>query len=327
MDRIIYCLTVEHDLRLVVVAGLKVSLLSGAVGYDLSGSRPFERRLLWISAAAFVTGSGIWATHFIAILAYDPGVALGFGLITTAASGVAGTIIAGLGFSAMVYGRADRTLPAIGGAVLGGGIAVLHYVGMAALVIPGAIIWNEPLVGWSILLGCLLGAASGELFRRAEGMGGRLAAAVVLTLAVCSHHFIGMAAVTILPAAKAVGEGMTLPKTRLVAAIVATMVVILLFGIIGGTLGRMLATQRQHEARRLSALANAAFEGIVICRNGVIVDANESFCRLIGVTPDTVRGRDFVELASPVHRQAGGHALSTDGPMLIEVDFIASTAT
>ena len=324
MDRIIYCLTVEHDLRLVVVAGL-VSLLSGAVGYDLLARAHAERRLLWISAAAFVTGSGIWATHFIAILAYDPGVALGFGLVTTAASGIAGTLIAGLGFAAMVYGRADRTLPAIGGAILGGGVAVLHYVGMAALVIPGAIVWDEPLVGWSILLGCVLGAASGELFRRAQGIGGRLVSAVVLTLAVCSHHFTGMAAVTVLRAAKVSDEGMTLPKTWLVLAIVATMLVILLFGVIGGTLGRMFATQRQREARRLSALANAAFEGIVICRNGVIVDANESFCHLIGVAPDGVRGRDFSELASPVARQAAGQALTADGSMPLELDLIAAS--
>src|SRR5258708_30317818 len=112
MDRIVYCLTVEHDLRLVVIAGL-VSLLSGAVGYDLLARARSERPLLWIAAAAFVTGSGIWATHFIAILAYDPGLALGFGLLTTAASGIPGTLIARLGFAAIVFGRMDRPLPAL----------------------------------------------------------------------------------------------------------------------------------------------------------------------------------------------------------------------
>src|SRR5260370_36492730 len=150
MDRIVYCLTVEHDLRLVVIAGL-VSLLSGAVGYDLLARARSGRAPLWIAAAAFVTGSGIWATHFIAILAYDPGVALGFGLVTTAASGIAGTLIAGIGFAAMVYGRMDRTLPAIGGAILGGGGTVLHYGCLAALIIPGGITWDWALVRWSIL--------------------------------------------------------------------------------------------------------------------------------------------------------------------------------
>ena len=149
MDRIVYCLTAEHDLRLVLVAGL-VSLLSGAVGYDLLARACSGRPLLWIPAAAFVTGSGIWVTHFIAILAYDPGVALGFGLLTTTASGIGGTLIAGIGFVVVVFGRMDRTLPATGGAILGGGVAVLHYLGMAALIIPGSIAWDWTLVGWSI---------------------------------------------------------------------------------------------------------------------------------------------------------------------------------
>src|SRR5258708_28973722 len=166
MDRIVYCLTAQHDLRLVLVAGL-VSLLSGAVGYDLLARARSGRPLVWIAAAALVTGSGIWVTHFIAILAYDPGVAFGFGLLTTAASGIGGTLIAGIGFAAIVYGHSDRTLPAAGGAILGGGVAVLHYVGMAALVIPAAIAWDWALVGWSIVFGCALGASSGELFRRA----------------------------------------------------------------------------------------------------------------------------------------------------------------
>jgi diguanylate cyclase len=323
MDRIVYCLTVEHDLRLVVIAGL-VSLLSGAVGYDLLARARSERPLLWISAAAFVTGSGIWATHFIAILAYDPGVALGFGLLTTAASGVGGTLIAGVGFAAIVYGHADRILPAAGGAIVGGGVAVLHYVGMAALVIPGAIVWDGSLVGWSILLGCALGAASGELFRRARGTGGRLAAAVALTLAVCSHHFTAMAAVSIRPLATVARDGMTLPKTWLVAAILATMVVILILGIVGGTFGRVLASRRQHEARRLTALANAAFEGIVICRDGLVLDANESFCRLLGMPPERVRGRAFIEFAGPVSRQDASYSLAADTHMPLSVDLVAA---
>src|SRR6202171_100397 len=323
MDRIVYCLTVEHDLRLVVVAGL-VSLLSGAVGYDLLARARSERPLLWIAAAAFVTGSGIWATHFIAILAYDPGVALGFGLLTTAASGIGGTLIAGIGFAAMVYGHADRTLPAAGGAILGGGVAVLHYIGMAALIIPRAIVWNGSLVGWSILLGCALGAASGELFRRAQGVGGRLAAAVVLTLAVCSHHFTAMAAVSIRPLATVARDSMTLPKTWLVAAILATMVAILLFGILGGTFGRVLATRKQHEARRLTALANAAVEGIVICRDGLVLDANESFCRFLGMAPERVRGRAFVDFAGPLSRQAASYSLAADTHMPLTVDLVAA---
>src|SRR5258707_6395682 len=109
MNQIVYCLTAEHDLRLVLVAGL-VSFLSAAVGYDLLARARVERRLFWLAAAALVTGSGIWATHFIAVLAYDPGVAVGYGILTTALSGIAGTLISGLGFAAIIYGDKDRNM-------------------------------------------------------------------------------------------------------------------------------------------------------------------------------------------------------------------------
>jgi diguanylate cyclase (GGDEF)-like protein/PAS domain S-box-containing protein len=303
VDRIVFCLTTQHDLRLVVVAGL-VSFLSAAVGYDLLARAKIEYPLLWLPAAALVTGSGIWATHFIAMLAYDPGVSLGFGVITTAASGIGGTIIAAVGFAAMIFVPQDRPLTWAAGAVVGGGVAVLHYVGMAAVIIPGTIEWDPTLVIWSIGLGCLMGAVSTDVFRRSVNVRGRLAAALALTVAVCSHHFVAMAAVSILPNASTDSASGSLPKAWLVWAIVATMVVILLLGVIGGTFDRVLASRQLREARRLSALANAAFEGIAICRRGIVVDANDSFCRLVGARPDQIIGRPFSDFAGERFKSA-----------------------
>ena len=148
MDRIIYCLTVEHDLRLVVVAGL-VSLLSGAVGYDLLARAHAERRLLWISAAAFVTGSGIWATHFIAILAYDPGVALGFGLVTTAQAAIL-TMFGGAGalwgpvIGAVILTAIEQATRSMFGGT-GRGTDLIIY---ASLIIGIAVFYPGGVVGW-----------------------------------------------------------------------------------------------------------------------------------------------------------------------------------
>ena len=41
-------------------------------------SRTDGRRLIWLLAAGFSIGSGIWSTHFIGMLGYDPGVILGY---------------------------------------------------------------------------------------------------------------------------------------------------------------------------------------------------------------------------------------------------------
>jgi PAS domain S-box-containing protein len=309
MNQIVFCLTQEHDLRLVLVAAA-VSFLSAAVGYDLLARARVERRVPWMLAAALVTGSGVWATHFIAMLAYDPGVTIGYGIATTAISGIAGTLIAAFGFAVILYGEDDRWLAPLAGLVIGGGVAVLHYVGIAAMQVPGTINWNWTLVAWSIGIGCAFGAASTWVFQRSSSVGQRLAAALLLMIAVCSHHFTAMGAITIEPTIAATAPVGDLPKGWLLGAIVAAMLVMILLAFIGGTFDRMLASRELREARRLSALANAAFEGIVVCREGRIVDANESFCRLLGMSLTDLRGNFFAGYLSESSQYAIANALN-----------------
>src|SRR6266576_2433673 len=75
MFRVLSCFTGEHDLRLVVLAGLICLLASfAAVSLFQRAHATQERaRSNWIITAGVVTGCGIWSTHFIAMLACDPG--------------------------------------------------------------------------------------------------------------------------------------------------------------------------------------------------------------------------------------------------------------
>jgi NO-binding membrane sensor protein with MHYT domain len=85
MIRAYTCLTVDHDWHLVVLAAA-VCFLASAVAVSL-----FHRaqatigwtRLVWLSLDAVAAGCGIWATHFIAMLAYDPGIGAGYNLVLT----------------------------------------------------------------------------------------------------------------------------------------------------------------------------------------------------------------------------------------------------
>ena len=76
MFRVFSCLTGEHDWRLVVLAGL-VCLLASLVAVSLFHRARAARgrarsRQAWLLLAGTATGCGIWATHFIAMLAYEP---------------------------------------------------------------------------------------------------------------------------------------------------------------------------------------------------------------------------------------------------------------
>jgi len=72
MHQVLYCLTEEHDWRLVALGGA-VCLLASAAAISLfhrARATHGSGRLVWIALDAAVSGCGIWATHFIAMLAY-----------------------------------------------------------------------------------------------------------------------------------------------------------------------------------------------------------------------------------------------------------------
>src|SRR3569623_2924480 len=75
MHQVLYCLTDQHDWRLVALGGAVCLLASAAASSLFHRARGAHRsaRLVWITLDAVVAGCGIWATHFIAMLAYGPG--------------------------------------------------------------------------------------------------------------------------------------------------------------------------------------------------------------------------------------------------------------
>src|SRR5580700_4993335 len=107
MFRVFSCLTVDHDWRLVVLAGT-VCFLASAVAINLFHRAQATRgraRLVWLSLDAAAGGCGIWATHFIAMLAYEPDVGAGYNLGLTILSLIFAAFISGGGLStALRYG-------------------------------------------------------------------------------------------------------------------------------------------------------------------------------------------------------------------------------
>jgi diguanylate cyclase (GGDEF)-like protein len=113
---------------------------------------------------------------------YDPLLTLTSLLIAIAVSG-AGFCIAE-GFRA-------RWMYVFAGAVVGVGIATMHYAGMHAMSISGHIRWDTVLVIASIAMGMIFTAAAMWVFKVKDA---KLLAAGLFTLAVCSLHFTAMGA-------------------------------------------------------------------------------------------------------------------------------------
>ena len=82
-------------------------------------------RMVWTGVAALAVGFGIWATHFVAVLAFRPGFTLDYDLGLTALSMLIAILVCGAGIAVAVRGTSvwDHVL---GGAVVGVAISSMH---------------------------------------------------------------------------------------------------------------------------------------------------------------------------------------------------------
>src|SRR5262245_66325798 len=116
MFRVLNCLAVEHDWRLLVVAVIVCFRASLAAVNLFQRARATRGRLRagWILTAGAATGCGIWATHFIAMLAYDPGVAIAYNIGLLALSLVVVMVVTSGGLAFVVVTSVSWAAPVAG---------------------------------------------------------------------------------------------------------------------------------------------------------------------------------------------------------------------
>jgi len=250
MFRVLSCLTVEHDLRLVVLAGIVCFLASIAAVSLLHRAKATNgrARALWTATAGAATGSGIWATHFIAMLAYEPGTSIAYGIGLTSLSLLAAASVTAIGLGIAIYGNSRWNTP-LGGAVVGGGVACMHYLGMAAVEIPGHVTWLFDYVLVSVAVGMLFGMWALKIAVRRDDIRTTLTAAALLTLAIVSHHFTAMGAVVIVADPTRTIDAFSMSPTALALAIAGVAVAILGMSLIGAVTDRRLAVRTDDFAR------------------------------------------------------------------------------
>jgi diguanylate cyclase (GGDEF)-like protein len=303
MFRVLSCLGGEHDLRLVMLAG-GVCFLASIVAISLfrrAAATQSHARIAWLALAGAATGCGIWATHFIAMLAYEPGVDVAYDITLTGLSLALAMVVTGVGL-ALAVAKPHGRFPAFGGAIVGGGVACMHYIGMFALELPGRVTWSPDLVATSILLGMLLGAASLTFAVRHEGKRGTLWSAVLLTLAIVSHHFTAMGAVEIVPDPTRFIHPFSLSPSTLALAIAGAAILILGLSLAGAIADRRI---QERDQQLVTAVNNMSHGVVMFDANERLVVCNDRYIEMYGLSRDIAKpGATLLEMVH--HRKAMG---------------------
>nr|WP_244978038.1 EAL domain-containing protein [Aureimonas jatrophae] len=276
------CLGVLNDPTLLTLAAIVCVI---GVHGSFSVARQAGRcegaaRRKWAVLSLVASGCTAWATHMVALLAFQPGMQSGFEPVTTVLSLVLAILGIGAGLM-LTLGRRERWRRFGGGVVIGLGVTVLHYVGQAAYVVRGYVYWDHELVATTILISLplfgLATLASVERKRMVNLMG-----APLLVSGIGILHLGGMAAMTL-----QFDPRVPLPAWTVAPEHLAPIVAIVSFGllsiaVVGVRLTLNAKAKLRTERMRLGELANLALEGLAICEGERIITANDSLAKLSG---------------------------------------------
>ncbi|WEK57848.1 MAG: MHYT domain-containing protein [Candidatus Brevundimonas phytovorans] len=195
-------------------------------------------RLAWLATAATAMGGGVWSMHFIAMLGFDPGGPVQYDLTLTLVSFL--LAVAGSSLAFLIAAQSEglrRLLPA--GLIMGASICTMHYVGMAALRTTAAFAYRPSLVALSAVVALSASIIALVAAERARSTRVRLAAAVVLGLAVVGMHYFAMAALTLTPLqSPAPIHPVGAPPLMLAVGVAAVTVVILFLALAASMVGQ-----------------------------------------------------------------------------------------
>jgi diguanylate cyclase (GGDEF)-like protein/PAS domain S-box-containing protein len=185
--------------HMLVLLSIALAIVASFAALDLAGRITSARgrtRIVWLVCGASAMGSGIWSMHYVGMLALSMPMPVFYHVPTVLLS-----LLAAIAASAVALFVVSRPKMGVwqevtGSMVLGGGIAAMHYIGMAAMRCPAIIVYDARIVGLSILLAIAVSQVALRLaFRvRDEELVSRrkVISALVMASAIPLTHYTGM---------------------------------------------------------------------------------------------------------------------------------------
>ncbi|GEP07412.1 MHYT domain-containing protein [Methylobacterium oxalidis] len=271
----------------------------------------------WLATAALAMGGGIWAMHFVAMLAFSlPGLEVGYDLRLTLLSLMLPIAVTGLGFFVVNRPGAGPLGLCLSGLVMGLGIAGMHYTGMSAMRMPADLRYDHLWVAISILIA--IGAAIAALWLAFQqtSVSVRLLAAAIMGFAVSGMHYAAMQG-SVFSAHASVDHAhgiASVNQTYLALWVTATTFLILVLALAAAMFDRHLSQASEHEAAALRASEQRfrlLLQGVtdyaifMLDTEGRIANWNAGAERIKGYTAEEIVGSHLSRFYTPEDLQVG----------------------
>lgn len=187
-------LAFDHNLFLVAMSGL-VALVAGFTGLSLTrnlSDKTVPQKTLSVALASVALGGGIWSMHFVAMLGLQLPVLFYYDAAITLMSALTAILIVGAALILLHFTRRTPVVISSAGALVGVGILVMHYIGMAGLELCRAIYTPTGVAISSIVAVVLCVVAFWVAYGQRTNRN-ILLGTLCFAGAVCSVHFLAMA--------------------------------------------------------------------------------------------------------------------------------------
>ncbi|WHA44142.1 bifunctional diguanylate cyclase/phosphodiesterase [Agrobacterium larrymoorei] len=296
MSAIAYCLAYQHNLWLVLLAGALcfLSNLGSMLFLRAAGRSISYQRWTWLCVMGFAGGFGIWSTHFVAMLAYDPGIVVGYDrdlTLLSLAVAFASTFTAGAVI--LVLPRRQGTIAA--GLIFGFGVASMHFVGMAGMEVPGELVWNRNLVISSLTISWIAATIGFSISNTIVLSDKRIVtAASFLSLGIVLMHFTAMGALTLSPGINPVAH-QGLSKSFLLIMIMLVSLSFLASGISAVTIAVRAARKALASEANFDVLVRGVTDYAIYMLDptGVVTNWNAGAERFKGYKASEIIGSNF----------------------------------
>jgi len=293
----------SYDYRLVAVS-VVIAIAASYTALDLAGRVTAARGWAWLSwliGGATAMGIGIWSMHYTGMLAFTLPVPIKYDWPTVLLSLLPGVLSSAVALFVVSRPKMGALRAVAASIFMGGGIATMHYTGMAAMRLMAMCRYSPALVALSVVLAIAFSLIALWLafFFRDESTGRRwrkVAGALLMGAAVSDMHYTAMAAASFTRSAAVpdLSHALSISTLGTAGIVLATLLVL------GIALLTSLVDRLQEQKALLDELFEQAPQAVVLMNaGGRVIRVNREFTQIFGYTPQEAIGRSLSDLVIP----------------------------
>ncbi|WP_137790876.1 bifunctional diguanylate cyclase/phosphodiesterase [Bacillus sp. E(2018)] len=259
-------------------------------------------RYIWMISGAFAMGMGIWAMHFVAMLAFHLSISVTYDVTLVIVSIIPAILSSGIALyiiSRPVMGKKQVLLGAL---FMATGIVSMHYTGMEAMKMNAEINYNPVLWTLSAIIAFVASVVAlyllsfvSQNYKTSKIWLVKLGSAVLMGIAISGMHYTGMSAASYKAHQHHTDLAATPFNSTLLAYAIGIVILILLGMVFISTfIDRRFEYQSILSERKFRSVIESANDSIILSdRTGTIISWNKGAELIFGFTEKEVLGKNL----------------------------------